>query len=796
MVVTDPDNLDRNQVIYSTDDQKISIYPVGAVIHASANGTNGVTTVATKQFSSAGALFQTTWGVQPGDILMIENGLEAGHYVIDTIDSETQLTLLMAANFTTGDTTHVFDTREPTGGSVADGVTEQAQYSFTKEEWRTDSETVGTDDLIRHEFPYIMITSEQAEIGGSTAQGGWNYFEGGTDTVYTRKKIRTGGWEALTAGGSQVDLNMGIISLGPMDADSAPYYQQTSAITAPVNFNFLGPVNEAVDITGLTTYFKGFLRKKYKSYASYDLLTEQGIAALVSRLYSFPLSHLADSAIVAYDAAIEGSTPWTNFSVVSNDTDGITTVSTGTFTNTGATDFDAAGVIAGDILYISSGADAGYYTITNVATVTITVEINNSDFTTFAGDTAQTFAIHTNDILIGLTDGVLTDVDSDTGTVASSTGGFTSAGIVADDLVIVIEPAEDARGIYKVISNDTDNQLTVDTSDVADFTGQTAIDFDVVEPGMYLQYKQETVTISGTTTLAFADDDPDTITRAAGDWGADGVVAGTVITISGSASNDGVYTCAIPGTTIMTLVATDTLVVEGAVAATATAYNGFLRTINSVVYSFHWRLLGNSGTLDQCYQYAQYQLRESTDIDWGAAIARGDITDSLMSYSFPTATTQDMYIDDLSSADVNNVTFVDATGASRTEKFLAAGSIGFNANLENDAGPSKYWMFFLNDDAPGDNTGADYGTPLAIIVQDSTATPINGNVSGPSVGFDYDYDNNQQRGSGAAGTDAPVVVIGIGLITAQFVRTDYTLTRDKANNISLVGALERNYSNP
>lgn len=794
-IVTDPDNCDRNQVIYSTDDQKISIYPVGALADASATDTTGVSVVATKTFTQAGATFQT-WTIDAGDILCIFNGLEAGHYVIDTIDSETQLTLLMDANFATGDTAHVWDIRDPSGGSMADGVTEQAQYSFTKEEWRTDTETIGGDDLIRHEFPYIMITSEQAETGGDTAHGAWDYFIGGLDTTYTKKKIRTGGWESKTAGGSQVTLNMGIISLGAMDADAQPYYQQTGPTTTPVNFEFTGQINEAVDITGLTAYFKAFLRKKYKSYSSYNLLVEQGIAALVSRLYSFPLSHLADGAIVAHDAEMEGNTPWTNFSVVTNAADGITTVSTGTFTNTGATDFAAAGVVAGDILFLSTGGDLGYYTIANVATTTITVEINNADFTTFAGDTDITFAVHTNDLLIGLTDGVLTDVDSDTGTVASAVGGFTAAGIAANDLVIIIEPGEDARGVYKVISNDTDNQLTVDTSDVPDFTGQTAVDFEVVEPGMYLEYKEETVTISATTTLAFADADPDTITRAAGNWTTDGVVAGTVITITGSASNDGVYTCAIPGTTVMTLVATDTLVAEGAVAATATAYNGFLRTINSVVYSFHWRLLGNGGTLDQTYQYDQFQLRETTDINWGAAVNRGDITDSLMSYSFPTGTTQDMYIDDLASADVNNVTYVDATGVSRTEKFLAAGAIAFNDNLENDAGPSKYWMFFLNDDAPGDDTGADYGTPSAIIVQDSTATPINGNVSGPSVSFDYDYDGNQQRGAGAAGTDAPVVVIGIGLITAQFVRTDFTLTRDKANNISLVAALERNYSNP
>jgi len=40
------------------------------------------------------------------------------------------------------------------------------------------------------------------------------------------------------------------------------------------------------------------------------------------------------------------------------------------------------------------------------------------------------------------------------------------------------------------------------------------------------------------------------------------------------------------------------------------------------------------------------------------------------------------------------------------------------------------------------------------------------------------------------------VVVAIGLQTAQYVRTDYTITRTVNQNISMVAALERNYSNP
>jgi hypothetical protein len=44
-----------------------------------------------------------------------------------------------------------------------DGITMQALYSFTKEQWRTDN------NLIKFPFPFISITAEQFEL-----VNGWN----------------------------------------------------------------------------------------------------------------------------------------------------------------------------------------------------------------------------------------------------------------------------------------------------------------------------------------------------------------------------------------------------------------------------------------------------------------------------------------------------------------------------------------------------------------------------------------------------------------------------------------------
>jgi len=74
---------------------------------------------------------------------------------------------------------------------------------------------------------------------------------------------------------------------------------------------------------------------------------------------------------------------------------------------------------------------------------------------------------------------------------------------------------------------------------------------------------------------------------------------------------------------------------------------------------------------------------------------------------------------------------------------------------------------------------------------------IGGNVNGASsISFTYDYDFNQQRGTASSGTAVPVTVVGIGLRNAQYVSSTGTIARSNANTLSLVAALERNYSNP
>ena len=96
-------------------------------------------------------------------------------------------------------------------------------------------------------------------------------------------------------------------------------------------------------------------------------------------------------------------------------------------------------------------------------------------------------------------------------------------------------------------------------------------------------------------------------------------------------------------------------------------------------------------------------------------------------------------------------------------------------------------------------TYANTGTDEAEIA-DTGGTIIEnmvGNVGGAtSKQLSFDYDNNVQRGTGSDGTDAPITVVAIGLATGQFVSVTGTIVRSTTNVVSLVAALERNYSNP
>lgn len=223
------------------------------------------------------------------------------------------------------------------------------------------------------------------------------------------------------------------------------------------------------------------------------------------------------------------------------------------------------------------------------------------------------------------------------------------------------------------------------------------------------------------------------------------------------------------------------------------------RTVNGVSRNFHVIINGNSGTLRQIYEYVQWALRRSVDIDAGAGSKIGKVTNELLFFvgdnlKCKLDSTGGVYIDNVQPSESNSVTFMDDTGTERNNAYTATLTINFGPNLVADA-DAVYRVFFTNDDA-GANAGNDFGTAGAILVNDASAAPMSGLISGAaSIQKTFDFDNNVQRGTGSDGEDAPITVVAIGLSTGQYVSATGIIQRSTANSVSLVASLERNYAN-
>lgn len=224
------------------------------------------------------------------------------------------------------------------------------------------------------------------------------------------------------------------------------------------------------------------------------------------------------------------------------------------------------------------------------------------------------------------------------------------------------------------------------------------------------------------------------------------------------------------------------------------------RTLGATgTFEFDVIIAGNQGTAEEIYEFVQWSLRQTTDIDADAGEQkRGDIASELLQFIGNTLrTAEGVYIDDFQSVDTNRLEFTPTGSTTQvTFPFVAAGTINFNDNLSGDTN-AIFKLFFTNDDAPGDNLGYDFGTQDAIIINNNSGNPITGSVNGSSsLQFDYDYDGNIQRGATSSGSNAPVTAVAIGLSTAQYVVTTTTITRSTSNAVNFVAALERNYLNP
>ena len=278
------------------------------------------------------------------------------------------------------------------------------------------------------------------------------------------------------------------------------------------------------------------------------------------------------------------------------------------------------------------------------------------------------------------------------------------------------------------------------------------------------------------------------------------LAAGDRIVISGSTLNDGTYTI-VTNADANTVTVAEALVDDADETAVtiSSIHQSMTITWGAVAVDFGSgdrdfgiQIDANQGTLQEIYEFVQYQLRNSGDIDDGAGSEVGQISDEMLEFVGPTLKTKltsdgGVYITDFQVSDTNDLVFVDDLGVERTYPYVAAGTINFNDNLQADGANAKYWMYFA------DAGGNLYNTSSAIIVKDNDNTDIAGVIGGAaSVAFTFDYDGNVQGGRTAA-QDAAVVLIAIGTSNAQYVSATGTIGRSTLNSFTLTAAKERNY---
>ena len=89
-----------------------------------------------------------------------------------------------------------------------------------------------------------------------------------------------------------------------------------------------------------------------------------------------------------------------------------------------------------------------------------------------------------------------------------------------------------------------------------------------------------------------------------------------------------------------------------------------------------------------------------------------------------------------------------------------------------------------------------FESPGAVIVDDNAGpSPMTGQITAASIGWDFDYTNNVQGGR-SGGTDAPIRVVAQALDGAEWIDATHTITAATGQNIAINAGDERNYDNP
>jgi hypothetical protein len=619
----------------------------------------------------------------------------------------------------------------------AAGVTEQAKYSFLKEEWKDDN------TLIPFIFPMVAITPEQYEYSDN-----WNPVDdlnASPATYRSRKLSRTGGWSELDSAGLLLKQYIGAITLGSfVEATDRAYYQQGADPTdtgAAVDFDFDGPVNEAI-----LTYNR--------------IITSGGTGGLDFTTNTVTRNDggdfVADGVQVGGQITLEncsGTSPVNDGTfTVTAVTAGTVTVTAASFTATGSPNETTANLAVDNrnalTLFLREGfttaldPDSGKtYAQANLTDIGVTVLTNqvyrfplanSADLKVTNSDATVSTRSPTVTISYFATPQVISGFNADAGSTLSpqTTGAF---GIVIDAKGLLLEAVyEFVQYSLRQAADINDNTVSPGNGVV---TGRTADEL-----------------------VAFVGDSLGTLAATNPSGGGSGV---TIINFNAADTNR------------ISFIDND----------------GLTRTFPFVAAGqifFNENLQNDTGPATFT-MFFEYTARTAVaDLTFTLA-AGSDGTLSSATDALPLVAVND-YITTSGFTDpnLNGEWLVTALNSPET------GSIDVQRYDSTLVLPASEGPVAGNvDENPID-------TPDAIVVNSNgtfSPLPITGIVPGASVSYDFDYDNNTQGGR-TAGTDAAVIVRAIGTDLAQFVETSGSIARTTTNNFTLVAPLERNFNNP
>jgi len=223
-------------------------------------------------------------------------------------------------------------------------------------------------------------------------------------------------------------------------------------------------------------------------------------------------------------------------------------------------------------------------------------------------------------------------------------------------------------------------------------------------------------------------------------------------------------------------------------------------------YDFGVTVEGNGATVAEIYEFMQAALIDPADIDATPAgtVQYGILVSSMATFvgsrldtlatDTPDAGGTGVFINNFDSTQTSLIRMIDNTDVYRVFPNLVPIVINFGSNAVSDTA-AVYYLFFTD----GVTAGLEYGNTTAVLVQDSAASNIGGDVdtdSGYSAGTitrTYAYDDAQSGTTG--GADVNVTLVVIGLTLSQYQVATGTIT-DTGVVLAPTPALERTYENP